>query len=96
MLVITCHSPGTVVCLFPLQPLVQSHFCISPTLFPVQSCGFSTALFLAVAHSDVVKSTLCCRQLLSLSYHWFCSAPQELCHVLTGNSILNFNVIVTV
>ena len=91
LIMITSHFPDNVVCPFLLPPLVLSHFCIFPTLFPDQPCGSSIALFPSGEHSDAVKSTLCCRQLSSLMYRWFCSVPQELCCVLP----IRFNVIET-
>lgn len=80
----TFRFPDTVVCPFLWPPPVPSHSCIFPTLSPVQPCGYSTALVLAVEHSDAVKSELCCRQLSSSSYHWLCSVLHKFFHVHPG------------
>ena len=87
----TFHFPDTAVCPSPWPPLVPSHSCTFPALFPVLPCGYSIALVLVAEHSDAARSTLCCRQLSSLRYHWFCSVLQELCHVQSEIPVMNNN-----
>ena len=72
---------------------MPSHSCTFPVLSPVQPCGYSIALVLVAERSDAVKSKLCCRQLSSSTYHWFCSVLQELYHVQSEIKVKNNNII---